>query len=210
MRARCGIWGRANSVNVQKVLWALDELDVRFERIDAGMNFGHVDGADYRALNPNGRVPTLDHDGFVLWESHAILRYLCLAFDGAALYPAEPQLRGGLERWLDWVLSTLQPGERPMFWGLIRTPPAERDMAAIQRATDAVAASWAILDRHLDGRTHLAGDAMTIADISVGCFARRWFGLQGVTKPAFPHLQRWYDTLAARPGFQRHVAAPLS
>ena len=204
------VWGRANSVNVQKVLWCLDELDVPFERVDAGMQFGHVGGEAYLAMNPNGRVPTLDHDGFVLWESHAILRYLCLAFDGARLYPSEPRVRGGLERWLDWVLSTLQPAERDLFWGLVRTAPAERDMAALQARTDAVAALWAILDRHLAGRPFLEGEALTIADVSLGAFARRWFGLDGVRKPDFDHLQRWYERLGERRGFARHVAAPLT
>jgi glutathione S-transferase len=204
------LWGRPNSVNVQKVLWCLDELAVPFERIDAGMQFGHVDSAAYRAKNPNGRVPTLEHDGFVLWESHSVMRYLCLSFDGASLYPGAPRVRGGLERWLDWVLSTLQPAERNLFWGLVRTPPAERDMTALQTSADAVAKLWEIIDTHLAGRLFLEGDTMTIADISVGAFARRWFGLEGVEKPSFTHLRHWYDGLAERPGFQRYVAAPLS
>ena len=204
------LWGRANSVNVQKVLWCLDELNVACERIDAGMRFGHVDEPAYRAKNPNGRVPTLEHDGFVLWESNAILRYLCLAFAGEALYPAAPRVRGGLERWLDWVLSTLQPAERIVFWGMVRAPVEERDMAALQAASDAVATQWAIVDRHLDGRTFLEGDAMSIADISLGAYARRWFGIEGLNKPSFAHLRHWYDRLAERPAFIRYVAPPLS
>lgn len=205
------IWGRANSVNVQKVLWCLFELDIAYERIDAGMAFGRNTEADYLAMNPTGRIPTLVEGDFVLWESNSIMRYLCLAHGGATeLYPADPRQRAAVERWLDWTLSTLQPAERPLFWGLIRTPPEQRDMTALQDSADAAAELWRIIDRQLVTRRYLEGDAFTLADIALGAFARRWFGLDGITRPELPHLKRWYDTVALRPGFQRHVAPPLS
>src|SRR3954452_19610327 len=141
------IWGRPNSVNVQKVLWCLAELDVPYERIDAGMQFGRNNEADYLAMNPNGRIPTLVDGDFALWESNAIMRYLCLAHGGETpLYPSTPRHRAAVERWLDWTLSTVQPIERPLFWGLVRTPPEQRDMIALQKAADDAAAMWRILD----------------------------------------------------------------
>ena len=176
---RLTIWGRPNSVNVQKVLWCLAELDIDFERIDAGMQFGRNDQADYLAMNPNGRIPTLVDGDFVLWESNAIMRYLCLAYGGdTPIYPREPQQRAAVERWLDWTLSTVQPVERPLFWGLIRTPVAERDMTALQKSADAAAEVWTILDRQLARRRYVEGEAFTLADIALGTFARRWFGLR--------------------------------
>lgn len=205
------IWGRANSVNVQKVMWCCHELGLEVERIDAGMQYGRTQDADYLALNPNARVPTLVHGDFALWESNSIMRYLVLQFaPTSSLYPAAPRIRGGLERWLDWSLSTLQPAERPVFWGLVRTAPEKRDMPALQAATDAVAQLWRILDSHLADRSFLEGGQLTLADITLGAYARRWFGVEGVNKPALPHLQRWYEALAARSGFQAHVAQPLS
>jgi glutathione S-transferase len=205
------IWGRANSVNVQKVLWCCHELGIDYERVDAGMQFGRTQDPDYLAMNPNARVPTLVHGEFVLWESNAIMRYLVLQFDpGSALYPDAPQVRGGLERWLDWTLSTLQPAERPVFWGLVRTPPEQRDMAALQKATDAVAVLWQVLDAHFERRSFAEGEQFTLADIALGAYARRWFGVEGVRKPALPHLERWYGGLSQRSGFQRFVAPPLS
>lgn len=205
------IWGRANSVNVQKLLWCCAELDVGFQRIDAGMQFGRNGDADYLAMNPNGRVPTLVHGDFVLWESNAIIRYIALTFGTAStLYPAAPRIRAGMERWLDWSLTTLQPIERPLFWGLVRTPPAERDMAAMQTAADANAAQWRIVDRQLVGRDFMEGDAFSLADIVLGCYARRWFGVEGVERPVLPDLARWYAAVSARPGFQTYVAPPLS
>ncbi len=209
--ANVTIWGRANSVNVQKVLWCAHEIDLTVNRIDAGMAFGHNDQPHYLKMNPNGRIPTLVEGDFVLWESNAIMRYLVLAHDRrATLYPTAPQLRAGIERWLDWTLSTLQPAERPVFWGLVRTPPAERDMAAIQRETDHVARLWTMIDVHLDGRTMLEGDTFSLADLAIGTYARRWFGVEGVEKPMLPHLARWYENVRMRPGFIQIVAPPMS
>lgn len=205
------IWGRANSVNVQKVLWCCAELDVPFERIDAGMQFGRNTDTDYLAMNPNGRVPLLVHGDFVLWESNAIMRYIALTHDAAAsLYPTAPRIRAGMERWLDWTLTTLQPAERPLFWGLVRTAPEDRDMAALHKAADANAVLWRVIDAQLSRNSYLEGDALGLADIALGCYARRWFGVDGITRPALPHLQRWYDAISGRPGFQTHVAPPLS
>ncbi len=134
------IWGRANSVNVQKALWCLRELNLAYERIDAGMAFGRNHEPDYLAMNPNGRVPTLVDGDFVLWESNSIMRYLVLAYaPGSPIYPEAPKRRASVDRWLDWTLSTLQPVDRPVFWALVRTPVEARDMAAIQKDADAEA-----------------------------------------------------------------------
>lgn len=205
------LWGRANSVNVQKVLWCFHELDLTYERIDAGMQYGRNTEADYLAINPNGRVPTLQHGDYVLWESNAIVRYLALTFDGGAqLYPNVPTIRAGIERWLDWVLSTLQPAERPLFWGLVRTPHAQRDMAALQKAADDNGRLWAMIDSQLSGRHYLEGDSFSLADLVVGCYARRWLGVDGIARPELVNLRRWYDTISQRPGFVTYVSPPLS
>ncbi len=205
------IWGRANSVNVQKVLWCLRELDLSYERIDAGMAFGRNTGADYLAMNPNGRVPTLVDGDFVLWESNSVMRYLVLAYaPESPLYPQTPKRRASVDRWLDWTLSTLQPVDRPVFWALVRTPVAQRDMVAIQKDVDAEAVQWRIIDAQLSTRRFIEGDDFTIADIALGAYARRWFGVEGVAKPRLAHLDRWFAQFASRPGFQQFVAPPMS
>jgi glutathione S-transferase len=205
------IWGRPNSVNVQKVLWCLAELDVAFERIDAGMQFGRNTESDYLAMNPTGRIPTLVEGDFVLWESNSIMRYLCLAHGPtSSIYPQQPRQRAAVDRWLDWTLSTVQPIERPVFWGLVRTPPAERDMVALQKAADAAAELWTVLDRQLATRRYIEGEVFTLADIALGAYARRWFGVEGVVKPNLPQLARWFAELERRPGFIRYIAPPLS
>jgi len=205
------IWGRKNSVNVQKVLWCLSELDLGYERIDAGMAFGRNNEPDYLAMNPNGRVPTLVDGDFVLWESNSVMRYLALAYaPESTLYPKTPQARAGVDRWLDWTLSTLQPVDRPVFWALVRTPVAQRDMVAIQKDADAEAVQWRIVDAQLATRRFIEGDDFTIADIALGAYARRWFGVEGISKPVLPHLDRWFAQFAGRKGFAEFIAPPMS
>jgi glutathione S-transferase len=205
------IWGRANSVNVQKVLWCLSELDLAYERIDAGMAFGKNREADYLAMNPNGRVPTLVDGDFVLWESNSIMRYLAMAYGkGSTIYPEAPKRRAGVDRWLDWTLSTVQPVDRPVFWALVRTPPEQRDMAAIQKDVDAEAEVWRIADARLKSHRYIEGDDFTLADIAVGAYARRWLGVEGVSKPKLSHLDRWFAQFAERPGFRQFIAPPMS
>jgi len=210
-QGRITIWGRANSVNVQKVLWCLRELELPYERINAGMAFGRNHEPEYLAMNPNGRVPTLVDGDFVLWESNSIMRYLVLAYrPQSPLYPQSPKIRAGVDRWLDWTLSTLQPVDRPVFWALVRTPPEQRDMTAIQKDADAEAAQWKVVESYLADRRFIEGDDLTLADIALGAYARRWLGVEGIKKPKFIHLERWFEQFRARPGFKEFIAPPLT
>jgi len=205
------IWGRTNSVNVQKVLWCCDELVLPYERIDAGLQFGRNNEPAYLSMNPTGKIPTLVDDDFVLWESNSILRYLVLQYGAASpLYPAEPRLRASIDRWLDWSLSTLQPAERPVFWTLVRTPPEQRDATKLADDVRNVTQLWRLLDTHLQGRFFLESDKFTLADIVIGAYAKRWFGLAGIERPPLPSLERWYSRIATRSGFKKYVDFPLT
>jgi len=205
------IWGRQNSVNVQKVLWCLSELELSCERIDAGMQYGRNNEADYLAMNPNGRIPTLVDGDYVLWESNSIMRYLCMAHGQASpIYPQDAGRRAAVDRWLDWTLSTLQPVDRPVFWALVRAPVAQRNMTAIQRDADAASEVWKIVDGQLATRRFIEGDQFTLADIAIGAFARRWLGVEGIIRPELPELNRWFAQFADRPGFAQFVAPPMS
>jgi glutathione S-transferase len=205
------IWGRANSVNVQKVLWCSDELGLPFERIDAGGKFGHLDDPSFLAMNPNGKVPTLQDGNFVLWESNSILRYLAMQYGPSSLlYPNEPKVRAGIDRWLDWSIGTLAPAERPLFLALVRTPADQRDAAKIETDLANTATLWTLLDQHLQGRFFLENERFSLADIVLGAFARRWYGLEGVERPTLPNLDRWYQRLAQRQGFRKYIDLPLT
>jgi glutathione S-transferase len=206
------IWGRTNSVNVQKVLWCCDELSLPYERIDAGMQYGRNHEPEYLAMNPNGKIPVIEDGDYILWESNAIVRYLAMQYGSPAndLYPGDPKVRAGVDRWLDWSLSTLQPADRPVFVGMIRTPKEKRDMAAIQAAAGEAAKLWQMVDAHLKGRRYLEGGAFSLADIVIGAFCRRYIELDGIERPSLPLVQDWYARLKARPAFQHHIAPTLS
>ncbi|TAL76522.1 MAG: glutathione S-transferase [Burkholderiaceae bacterium] len=206
------IWGRTNSVNVQKVLWCCDELSLPYERIDAGMQYGRNHEPEYLAMNPNGKIPVIEDGDYMLWESNAIVRYLAMQYGSPAnnLYPDDPKVRAGVDRWLDWSLSTLQPADRPVFVGMIRTPKEKRDMAAIQAAAGEAAKLWQIVEAHLKGRHYLEGGAFSLADMVIGAFCRRYIELDGIERPSLPLVQEWYARLKARPAFQRHIAPTLS
>jgi glutathione S-transferase len=205
------IWGRANSVNVQKVLRCCEELGLAFERIDAGMKFGRNNEPDYLAMNPTGKIPTLVDGDFTLWESNSILRYLAMQYGaGNEIYPADAKLRASVDRWLDWTLSTFQPTERSLFWGYVRTPAAERDTAQLEVAARETGKLWRLIDAQLEGRDYLEGNGFTIADIVIGAYARRWYGIAELERPALSNLDRWYALQSARAGFTRYLAAPLT
>jgi glutathione S-transferase len=203
------IWGRDNSVNVQKPLWCLEEMGIAYERRDAGGAFGIVDTPEYRALNPNGLVPTMDEDGFILWESNAIVRYLAAKHSAGNLWPVDLRVRAEADRWMEWQNTTLWPALRPVFWNLIRTPVDQRDPDEMEASRLKSAQVLRILDAHLATRAFVAGDDFTMGDIPVGCGVWRWMALP-IERPPLPNLQRWFDALAQRPAFATTVMTPLT
>jgi len=198
------IWGRTTSSNVQKVMWTVAELGLAHERVDAGGVFGQVDEPWYRAMNPNGLVPTIEDDGEVIWESNAIVRYLSFRYGAGKLAPQDLRARAQADRWMDWQLSTVMPNWGVMFMGMVRTPPSKRDHAAVAGAVKRLGDTYTILDGQLAGRDYIMGSALTMADIPLGMTLYRYFEL-GVERPALPNLERWYARLKERPAYATHV-----
>lgn len=203
------IWGRRNSINVQKVMWTVAELGLPHQRIDAGMSHGLVNEPWYREQNPNGLIPTIDDGGVVLWESNVIVRYLAAKHAPGTLMPTGTAQRAKAEMWMDWQQNAIMPGMSPLFLGLIRTPPEQRDLAAIRAGAASVENALRLLDAHLQGKTFMIGDHLTVADIPLGCVAHRWFGLP-IAHVELPHLSAWHERLSRRPGFAEHVMLPLT
>jgi glutathione S-transferase len=205
------IWGRKNSINVQKVMWAVGELGLAHERIDIGGPFGKNKEPAYLALNPNGLVPTLEEDdGFTLWESHSIVRYLANKHGAGTLEPADAKARARASQWMDWQLSVCAPAIHAMFWGLIRTPPEKRDHAAIATSQQNTTAAMTILDAQLGKTSYVAGDSFSMGDIPVGLIAFRFRQLVP-DRPPLPNLERWYGAIEQRDAFRKHVVAvPLT
>lgn len=197
------IWGRANAVNVQKVMWAADEAGVPYRRIDAGRGCAPVDGK----LNPNRRVPTMDDDGFVLWESNVIVRYLCARYAPERLYPTDLLLRMDAERWMDWAAIELLRAYRPAFTAIYNAAPVvpEDMQLSFAKTTQLLE----ILDGHLADRSYLLGDPFSMADIPAGIMVHAWLNM-GREIAGIDAVKRWYERLRQRPGAAAAFSAPLS
>ena len=205
------IWGRADSFNVMKVLWLCDELGIAYERIDAGGAFGRTNEPDYLAKNPNALVPTIEEpDGFVLWESNAILRYLARSRAPAnPIYPSDLRVAADCDRWMDWQVSAINPPMTTVFFTYVRIPEPERNYAAAAKARDVAERLWAMAEAKLAGGDYLCGKDLTLADIALAPYLHRWLALPIERKP-MPRLEAWYARLKARPGCAKHVAVPMS
>lgn len=203
------IWGRMSSINVKKVVWTAQELGLDFQRTEAGGQFGVVKTPEYMQLNPNSLVPMIEDEGFVLWESNVIVRYLCARHSAGDMYPTDLHERFDAERWMDWQQTTLNPASRPGFVQLIRTPPEQRDAALVAHSNAAVEALMATLDAHLAQRYFMIGERFTVADIPLACEVHRWFGLPQ-PRQSRPNIERWYDSICARQASKGVLDLPLS
>lgn len=203
------LWGRITSINVRKVVWTAQELNLPLQRTDAGGAFGLVREPQYLARNPNGLVPLIEDGDVVLWESNTIVRYLCARHSPGGLYPEALPARFVAEQWMDWQQTALNPAGRGAFMQWFRTPAAERDAAQIARSVAATEPLLDLLDAHLARQPYLAGEHFTMADIPAGCEIHRWWGLPQ-ERPHRPHLQRWYQALCDRPGARGVLDQPLA
>ncbi|MBX9409747.1 glutathione S-transferase [Pseudomonas baetica] len=204
------IWGRKNSSNVRKPLWAAEELGLAYEAIDAGGAFGVVDTPQYRAMNPNGRVPVIEDDGFVLWESNAIVRYLLAKHaPDSAWYPADPQARAIADKWMDWTTSSFAGPFRTVFWGVLRTPADQQDWAAINAAITQCNELLSMVNAALASQPYLGGTEIGMGDIPLGSFIYAWFEMP-IERAPQPHLQAWYERLKQRPAYKKAVMTALT
>jgi len=204
------IWGRTNSSNVRKALWIAEELGLAYESVAAGGAFGLVDGPEYRAKNPNGRIPMIEDGDFVLWESNAIVRYLAARHaPDSALYPADPQQRAVADKWMDWTTSSFAEPFRHVFWGVLRTPAEQQDWVQINGAIKTVQSLLVMVDEALTRQPYLSGEEFGMGDIPLGSFIYAWFEMP-IERPAMPHLERWYERLKARPAYRSAVMTALT
>ncbi|HWG04748.1 MAG TPA: glutathione S-transferase family protein [Beijerinckiaceae bacterium] len=202
------VWGRTNSLNVQKVLLCLEELEIAYDRVDAGMEFGIVKTPEYKALNPNSRVPTLDDDGFILWESNVIVRYLCAKYADGTLSPADLRTRADADRWMDWQQTTFNPDMNPIFVTLVRKSRACDD-ETIEKLRLASERNAAIVDALLARRPFISGNIFGMADLVLAPPLHRWLNLPVERSPG-PKLDRWYDALMTRPAAKKVLTLPIA
>ena len=214
------IWGRPTSICTQRALWALVETGVPYVFTLAsatmgpaghvskgGPAFGVVDTRDYRAMNPNGTVPTIDDHGFVLWESNAIVLYLAAKYAPRQLYGDDVATLARASQWMAWTNEHLEPHLHTLVMELVRLPPSERNPTEAEAAARAILEPLAMLDAHLRRQPFVAGSTFTIGDITLGCSVHRWM-LFITDRPRMPSIEAWHERLASRPGFKLHVAPP--
>lgn len=203
------VWGRRSSFNVQKVMWLLGEIGLAHEHVDAGGRFGGLDDPAFLAMNPHGRVPVIRDEGAIVWESHAILRYLAARHGAGRFWSDDPAERARVEGWMDWSQTSLQPDFLGgVFWGFFRTPEHRRDWRAISVALARCAEHFARLDRQLAGRSYLLGETLSLADITAGTALYRYFEIE-IERPFLPEVVRWYRTLQGHEAFRTHVMIPF-
>jgi len=204
------LWGRTNSSNVMKVLWLLDELGLPCTRLEAGGWFGGTDTPEFRALSPTGLVPALDDGGFTLFESNAILRYLCNQYaPNSRLYPRDARARALVDAWLDMQQTSLGPPQGVVYQAFVRQAPDRRNNATLTLALQQVGAAWAILEQRLQRQPYVTGDVLTLADIAFGPHVHRWLSLP-VVRADSHGLRAWYERLRQRPPYMEHCTGPLT
>lgn len=198
------IWGRRSAFNVQKVMWFIGELGLDHDHINAGGDAGRLDSPAFRAMNPHGRIPVIDDDGLMIWESNSIIRYLGAEYGNGRLWDPDPAALSLADRWLDWGLATAQRDFLDLFWGYYRTPEDRRDPSFVAGCFKRCARNYELLDQHLASRPYLAGDAFSIANIPAGTTLYRYFEMD-IDRPNVPHVEAWYARLRERPAYQQHV-----
>jgi glutathione S-transferase len=214
------LWGRPTSARTQKVLWTLAEIGMDFEFILASATmgpgghvsrghrpFGVVDTPAYLALNPTGKVPMIDDEGFILWESGSIVRYLAMQYARERLYGADIRTFASASRWLDWENNELLPPQHEMVMQLVRLPAGERDAAKQAAACEAFASALQIAEAQLARTRYIAGERFTFGDIPLGIRVHRWY-LFDIRRPEMPNIRRWHGEIRDRPGFQKWTADP--
>ncbi|MDJ0787986.1 MAG: glutathione S-transferase family protein [Myxococcota bacterium] len=199
---------RRTSSNCQKVLWFLGELGLDYEFVPTGGDHGGLDDPAFRALNPNGRVPTWVDEHGAVWESHTLLRYLAAVHAKGRFWPEDPAARSRIERWMDWSQSGFDAAFMALFWGHWRTPEADRNERLNRMNAKRAAAALEVLDAELAGHDYVVGDALSLADIPIGALLYRYANLD-VTEKLPGHVASWYARLVERPAFQEHVMLPF-
>ncbi|MEO8401155.1 MAG: glutathione S-transferase [Gammaproteobacteria bacterium] len=204
------VWGRRNAFNVQKVMWLLAELGLPHEHIAVGGSYGGLDTPEFLAMNPHGRIPVISDSGTIVWESHAILRYLAAKYGQPHFWSEAAEIRAQSDQWMDWSQTVLQPDFlNGVFWGFYRTPEVDRNWSAIKESIERCTKHFILLNQILKNRQFLCGDGMTLADIPAGAILYRYFELE-IERPIIPNVELWYRRLQERPAYQQHVMIAFS
>ena len=202
------VWGRKNANQVIQVLWTLAELGLEYKRYSVGVSSGDLDTDEYRALNPNSKIPTIRDNGYVLWESHAIIRYLAREYGLGTIYPSDSQQAALSDQWMTWSTDSFMGTFFPVFWQLVRTEEAQRDYDKIAEMAKKSSDILRTLEGHLINNNFVAGKELTYGDIPLGVLIHKYFVLD-IDRPSLPGIEAWYGRLCEREAFQEHAMQPF-
>jgi len=198
------VWGRPYSSNVIPVIWAVNELGLKYDLMLAGGSFGKLGTDQYAKINPNRMIPAIQDGEFALWESLSIIRYLSEKYGKGSLLPSDPQVKAIADQWMEWSASKAFGPVIYLFFATVRTEPAERDIVKITRLRDEAHEALTILDQHLSNQAYVCGDKFTMGDIPLGCIVYRYFNIK-VDRPKLPNVEAWYQRLSERPAYRKNV-----
>lgn len=202
------IWGRANSINVQKVMWAVGELGLEHVHHNVGGNAGGLDTPEFIAMNPHRTIPVIDDNGTVVWESGAVLRYLTAKYGSGGLWPEDPAERAAVDQWAEWTHTTLQPYFLRLFQAVAKTPQRNQNVQRVLNISQRVEALYQRLEARLEGRSFIAGDRFTFGDIPAGSTLYRYYKMDVPGRPALPNVMAWHERLREREAYRQHVEVP--
>ena len=198
------ILGKSSSINVRKVLWTCEELGLSYELDEYGSGFKPTETPAFKAMNPNALVPVLIDDGFVLWESNTICRYLAGREQRFDLLPDAPRARALVEKWMDWQATELNNSWRYAFMALVRQSPSHRDPAAIDAGIQQWNRHMAMVEEQLSHTgAYMAGAAFSLAEVVIGLSVNRWY-MTPMEHPVLPAVAAYYERLNDRPGYRLH------
>ncbi|MEM8536299.1 MAG: glutathione S-transferase family protein [Pseudomonadota bacterium] len=199
------VYGRANSSNVQAVLWGVEEMRVPYQRLDYGEGYGGLDTPEFGAMNPHRRIPVVTVDGVALWESGAILRYLAGQHGAPPFWPSDPLARAQVDMWAEWAkISCAGAFTVPVFWEKVRKKPEHQNAQVIAANVAALEAQLAKAGAQLASHAYLAGPDFTLADIALGHILYRYFDMD-IARADLPALRAYYDRLCQRPAYAATV-----
>ena len=212
------VWGRPTSTNTQRVLWALAEAEVPYElTLASGTTgargyvwqgeapFGIVETAAYRAMNPNGTIPTIEDGGFALWESNAIVAYLARRYAPDRLFGGSEATFARALQWMVWTNCNLDHAMHALVMHLERLPASQRSAETVEASRQEVVRKLELMEAQLACSRYFAGDKFTMGDIPLGISITRFLHF-GLEHPPAPRVMDWLARLDEREGFRAHVA----
>jgi len=202
------LYGRRTSINVQKVSWTLCELNLEFKWHEEYGSIGKVNVENYEQINPQLIVPTLNDNGSIISQSNSIVRHLYRKYSDFYKLTNANEIAIA-DQWMEFQSTDLQINMTPVFWGLIRTAPEDRNHDLINKNITLLNDKFIILNDFLKNREFIINDTFGMADISLGVATYRYTSLP-IPHPKLSNLEEWYEQISSRDCFIKNIQGTFS